>query len=129
MNKITPFLVLLLLALGATGQTYSPEVEQRIGSVESHLAGPDHLSHNLKERMAYYRVHGLSIAVVHNYQIEWARGYGWADTAESRPVTVHTLFQAASISKSLNGVGLARLAQEKKIDLYADINTYLRSWK
>ena len=133
MNKITPFLVILLLALGATAQTYSPEVEKKIREVESHLGepgqGPGLIWHGLKERMAYYRIHGLSIAVIHDYKMQWARGYGWADSAENRPVTVHTLFQAASISKSLNSVGLMRLAQEKKIDLYADINTYLKSWK
>jgi CubicO group peptidase (beta-lactamase class C family) len=72
---------------------------------------------------------GLSIAVVHNYKIEWARGYGSADSAEQRPVTTQTLFQAASISKSLNGVGVLRLAQERKLDLYADINNYLTGWK
>jgi hypothetical protein len=26
--------------------------------------------------------------------IQWAKGYGWADSAEKRPVTIHTLFQA-----------------------------------
>src|SRR5258708_12968477 len=79
--------------------------------------------------MAFYHINGLSIAVVHNYKIEWAKGYGWADSAEQRPVTSQTLFQAASISKSLNGVGLLRLAQEGKLDLYADINNYLTGWK
>lgn len=129
MKKLVFLLFSLFLVREMWAQSYSPEVEKKIGAVESHLAGPDHLSHNLKERMAYYRVHGLSIAVVQHFKIEWARGYGWADSADKRPVTVHTLFQAASISKSLNGVGLVRLAQEKKIDLYSDINTYLRSWK
>jgi CubicO group peptidase (beta-lactamase class C family) len=123
----------LLCAHVAIGQTYSPEVEKEIAEVESHLGvtgkGPDLVWLGLRERMANYKVKGLSIAVVHHYKIEWARGYGWADSGEKRPVTVHTLFQAASISKSLNSVGLLRLAQDKKIDLYADINTYLKSWK
>ena len=134
MNKKIVFLFFILVSAQVlVAQTYSPEVEKKIKEVETHLGTPiqtkDHSWFTLQERMAYYRVPGLSIAVVHNYKIEWARGYGWADSAEKRPVTGHTLFQAASISKSLNGVGLVRLAQEKKIDLYADINTYLHSWK
>jgi CubicO group peptidase (beta-lactamase class C family) len=44
-------------------------------------------------------------------------------------VTPLTLFQAGSISKSLNGVGILTLVQDKKIDLNTDINNYLRSWK
>jgi CubicO group peptidase (beta-lactamase class C family) len=67
--------------------------------------------------------------VIHNYQIEWARGYGFADVSAKRPVTEKTLFQAASISKSLNGVGVLKLAQEKRINLNSDINKYLVNWK
>jgi len=84
---------------------------------------------NLQQRMAHYKIPGLSIAVVHNGKIEWARGYGVMDTATQKPVTVQTLFQAASISKSLNGVGVLKLVQDKKIDLHTDINTYLHTWK
>lgn len=45
---------------------------------------------------------------------------GWADSSENRPVTTETRFQAGSISKSLNGVGVMKLVQDKKLDLYAD---------
>jgi CubicO group peptidase (beta-lactamase class C family) len=79
--------------------------------------------------MAFYKVKGLSIAVVKDYKIIWARGYGWADEAEGKRVTPQTLFQAASISKSLNGVGVLKLVQDKKLDLYRDINDYLVTWK
>lgn len=64
---------------------------------------------------------GLSIAVIRDYKIDWAKGYGWADSAENREVKTSTLFQAASISKSLNGVGVLKLAQDKKLDLNTDI--------
>jgi CubicO group peptidase (beta-lactamase class C family) len=64
-----------------------------------------------------------------DYKLDWARGYGWADTSDKRPVTIETLFQAASISKSLNAVGILKLADKKKLDLKKDINSYLRSWK
>jgi CubicO group peptidase (beta-lactamase class C family) len=108
-------------------------VQQRIEQVEQNLAGwvqtQDGAKWTLQERMAKYHLNGLSIAVIHNYKIEWAKAYGWADSAEQRPVTVQTLFQAASISKSLNGVGLMKLVQDKKIDLYTDVNQYLTTWK
>lgn len=82
----------------------------------------------LPERMQYYHVPGLSIAVIHNYKLEWAKGYGWADEAEQIPVTTQTLFQAASISKSLNALGVLKLVQQKKLNLYEDVNDYLKSW-
>jgi len=48
--------------------------------------------------MKKYNINGVSIAVIHNYKIEWARGYGYADVSINRPVTETTLFQAASIT-------------------------------
>ena len=133
MKKI---LLLIILALNLNSlvaqTTYSKEVEEQIKQVENNLFGAAKLSakgYNLIERMAYYKVKGLSIAVVHNYQLVWAKGYGWADEKEKRSVTVNTLFQAASNSKPINALGVLRLVQDKKLDLYTDINTYLKSWK
>jgi len=113
---------------------YSRETEAKIKQVENSLAGwyqasADSLTFwNLKDRMAWFHIPGVSIAVVHKYKIEWARGYGWADTAEHRLVNTWTLFQAASISKSINAIGILTLAQDKKADLYTDINQYLKTW-
>lgn len=111
---------------------YSKEVEAQIKQVENNLAGRVKIegeSWNISDRMAHYRSNGVSIAVIQNYEIVWARGYGWADEKEQRPVTVNTLFQAASISKSINSMGILKLPQDKKLDLNADINQYLTSWK
>jgi CubicO group peptidase (beta-lactamase class C family) len=112
---------------------YSPAVEKRIKAVESSLVGwvqtGDTVKWSLKERMKHYGIKGLSIAVIHHYKLEWAKGYGWADSAENRIVTTSTLFEAASVSKSINAVGLMKLVQDKELDLYADINQYLTSWK
>ncbi|MFZ2288012.1 MAG: serine hydrolase [Bacteroidales bacterium] len=44
-------------------------------------------------------------------------------------MTEKTLFQAASISKSLNSVGVMKLVQDGRIDLDTDINQYLTVWK
>src|SRR6185369_3599090 len=38
-------------------------------------------------------------------------------------------FIPGSLSKSVNAVGIMKLAQEKKIDLFTDINNYLQTWK
>ena len=83
----------------------------------------------LEKRLEHYHAKGLSIAVIKDFKIDWAKGYGWADSSELRPVNTATLFQAGSISKSLNALGILKLAQEGKLDLYTDINRYLQSWK
>ena len=108
------------------------EIAAQIQQVENGLVGRikiDGKVHNILDRMAHYKVKGLSVAVEQNYKVIWAKGYGWADEKEKRAVTTSTLFEPGSISKSLNGVGVLKLVQEGKLDLDADINTYLRSWK
>jgi CubicO group peptidase (beta-lactamase class C family) len=138
-NNLTPVKIILslillsTLSLNAQTKKYSPDVEEKIRLVENSLAGWVHTGNNdtwnLADRMKKYNINGVSIAVIHNYQIEWVRGYGYADVSEKRPVTELTLFQAASISKSLNSIGVLKLVQEKKLDLNTDINKYLVSWK
>ena len=63
------------------------------------------------------------------YKVVWAKGYGWADTSEKRPVTSRTLFQTASIGKSIHAVATMTLVQQGKLDLNRDINAYLKTWK
>jgi CubicO group peptidase (beta-lactamase class C family) len=129
---LLPALALLLfIQLDACAQ--SANTQDKIQQVEKNLVSNIQIEgeapYNITDRMAYYHIKGVSIAVIHNYKIEWAKGYGWADEALKIPVTTQTLFQAASISKSVNSVGVLKLVQDKKIDLYADINNYLTTWK
>jgi CubicO group peptidase (beta-lactamase class C family) len=123
----------LLTKLYAQDKKYAPEIELKIKAVENNLGfwiqveGDPNLT--LKDRMNFYHVKGVSIAVIKDYKIEWVRGYGWADSVEQRSVTTGTLFQAGSISKSMNAVGVLKMVQDKRLDLYVDINDYLRTWK
>ncbi len=80
----------------------------------------------LMERM---RVPGVSIAVIKDFEIHWAKGYGIADVTAGAPVTTDTIFQAASISKPTAAMGVMRLVQDGRMSLDADVNTYLKSWK
>ena len=85
--------------------------------------------YNIEERMQELNIPGLSIAVLNNGVIEWAKGYGIADSLENRKVTPQTLFQAGSISKPIAATRALQLAEEGLIDLDLNVNTYLSSWK
>jgi CubicO group peptidase (beta-lactamase class C family) len=131
------FIFLIVMQLNAAAQNgnpvYQKDIETDIRLVVSNLCSDIQVegepNWTLEERMKYYHVNGVSIAVIRNYKIAWVRGFGWADSAEQRLVTASTLFQAGSISKSLNGIGVLKLAQDGKLNLYEDINQYLKSWK
>jgi CubicO group peptidase (beta-lactamase class C family) len=103
------------------------QFEQSVEFAKIRVAG--RADQSILERMARHRVAAVSLAVIHDYRLEWARAYGWADLEARRPATVDTLFQPGSISKSINAMALLRLVQEHRVDLDADINLYLGSWK
>jgi CubicO group peptidase (beta-lactamase class C family) len=83
----------------------------------------------LEQRMAHYHVPGVSIAVIDNHEIEWARGYGVAHAGESNPVTPDTLFQAASISKPATAMAVLHLVERGALALDRDVNERLVSWQ
>lgn len=126
------FVGLALTAPSAGAQT--TEVTERIASVVNGLVpiigvpGRDSPM-TLAERMAYYGVPGVSIAVINNYQIEWARGYGVLEAERRASVDSNTMFQAASLSKPVSSLAALSLVQRGLLDLDRDANDILVSWK
>jgi CubicO group peptidase (beta-lactamase class C family) len=82
----------------------------------------------LLEEMRRLHVPGVSIAVIRDGKIAWARGYGVA-AKDGPAVTPETLFQAASISKPVTALAALRMVEAKQLSLDADINSALTSWK
>jgi CubicO group peptidase (beta-lactamase class C family) len=78
--------------------------------------------------MQAYNVPGVSLAVINNYTIEWAKGYGITDVIQPTPITVDTRFYAASISKPLAAMAALALVQAGLLDLDENINRKLVSW-
>lgn len=134
-HTLFAFLLLLIVVpvLAQEQPTPHDPVSANIEAVENGLlpaimiAGQD-VAMSLSDRMAYYNVPGVSIVVINDYEVEWARGYGVIDTDSQRPVTEETLFQAASISKPIAATAVLRLVQDGRIDLDTDVNEYLTSW-
>src|SRR5580693_9265259 len=103
---VVVFLMASALALpGPRPETPDPQLAARIQRVENGIPpislGPNEppLRLNLEELMKIYKVPGLSVAVIDNFKIAWAKAYGVTEAGSATPVTVHTLFQAGSISK------------------------------
>src|SRR6202046_2884614 len=123
---------LALAQVVTTPAAASPDVQQHIERVVGCLNGPviekSDPCVRLDARMAEFHVPGVSIAVIHNGTIEWARGFG-AERVGGPAVSADTIFQAGSISKPVAAMAALRLVQEGKLTLDADVNTELTSWK
>ena len=84
---------------------------------------------SIEERMKFYKVPGLSVAVIKDFKVLWAKGYGVKDIDSKEPVTTDTLFQAGSISKSVNAMITMKKVEQGKLALDENINNKLVSWK
>jgi CubicO group peptidase (beta-lactamase class C family) len=84
---------------------------------------------SLAELMELYKVPGLSIAVIDDYKIVWAKGYGTIGAGSNTPVGTRTLFQAGSISKPVAATGALYLVEQGKLALDEDVNRKLKTWK
>lgn len=139
--KNLSFLFVLLLSLAAScsnGPGKHPaygNIDAEMAEIENSLSpsilvkGEPVKRFTLAERMAHHHVPGVSIALVNDGKIRWAKGYGIANTNDGTAVDENTLFQAGSISKPLAALAALKLVEEGKLELDQDVNIYLKDWK
>lgn len=69
---------------------------------------------------------GAAVTVVKDGEVILSRGYGYADAEAGEPVDpAQTVFRVASVSKTFTALAIMQLVEQGKIDLDADILTYL----
>lgn len=83
----------------------------------------------LQQLMQRFRVPAISIAVIKDFEIDWAKTYGIADAETGQAADTGTVFQAASISKPVFAMSVVKLAQDGRLSLDTDVNSYLESWR
>ncbi len=80
----------------------------------------------IAQQMVDGPVAGATVAVVQNGELLFAKGYGYADLAEQRPVVAEeTLFFPGSVGKLFTWTAVMQLAEQGKLDLHVDVNEYL----
>lgn len=137
-NMMFKSIIYIIFSVSLMSNCFSQKHEQillKINSVENSLIkdiqikGGISQKMNLIERMDFYKVPGLSIAIVENGKIRWAKGYGYANTKSGKKVDTNTLFQAGSISKPLAALSALKLYENDSLDLNKDVNYYLENWQ
>ena len=130
LNLITGLGMSLLLCL-------ETPLEAQISAVSAQAAielaqtqpGEDGLgTSTVAELMEEFGVPGVSVAVIQDFKIHWAKAYGVADVETGQLVDIETMFQAASISKPVAAIGVLRAVQDGLFSLDDDINDILDSW-
>lgn len=79
----------------------------------------------IAEQFGSAPVHGFSIAVSMCGKTVWSEGFGYADLENMAPVSVETKFRIGSVSKTLTSAALGKLAESGRLDLDAEVQTYV----
>lgn len=133
--KIALSLLVSLFITVSCNTDKSSDLATEIQTIENGLLGAIQVEgepvkqYNIHDRMEHFKVPGVSIAVVEDGKVKWAKGYGIANTNTGNTVDINTLFQAGSISKPIAALSALKLVQEGVLNLDDDVNLYLKSWK
>jgi CubicO group peptidase (beta-lactamase class C family)/D-alanyl-D-alanine dipeptidase len=83
------------------------------------------LTHFIEAQMSEKRLPALSIALVDDQEIVWARGFGIADPATGAPATAATPYRVASVSKLFTDIAVMQLVEQGRIALDTPITRYV----
>jgi len=79
--------------------------------------------------MADSKIPGLSVAIVRDGKVIYAKGYGYRDVEKKLPVTTDTLFAIGSVSKSFTSLVFGTLNDDGTVDWDKPIRTYLPTFQ
>jgi CubicO group peptidase (beta-lactamase class C family) len=107
------FLILFSIALFASTSpaqssiTQHPEVAGAIKLLEAWI----------ESQMAYRGQPGISVGVVYDQKLIWARGFGYADVEKKIAATPATIYRMASVTKTFTATAIMQLRDAGKLNL------------
>jgi len=81
-----------------------------------------------ESKMKEFGVPGVALGIISD-GVATTRGLGVTNIEDPLPVTAHTVFPIASISKTFAATAIMRLVEQHKIDLHAPVRTYLPDFR
>ncbi|MDD8031586.1 MAG: serine hydrolase [Acidobacteriota bacterium] len=124
------FWLFLLSLIVFSCQTPESITSSRIKSLEQGLLRsvyfkgekPEKL--RLSDRMSFYKVPGLSLAVMDKYQVEWTKTYGFKEIINYQPLTNQTVFQVGELSQPVAAAVTLRLVEDGQLKLDEQLGNY-----
>ena len=79
----------------------------------------------LDAQRAYEQIPGISAAIVHDQELLWSGGFGFADLARTAPATPKTIYSICSISKLFTSIAVMQLRDAGKLRLDDPVGKHL----
>ena len=133
MTIILTLMVLLSLVTPVMARKAEAASDKNMPVVSSQAQGPtdavemeEFMDDLFARDMEDYHIAGAAVAVVKDGKLFFAKGYGYADVENGIPVDPEqTLFKVGSVTKVFTWTAVMQLVEQGKLDLDADVNTYL----
>ena len=137
-KRILKLAVSLALTLGLIGPIFwagsaktAPNSSRQISIAPSkdYAAAIEMLERFVTHEMADKELPAISIALVDDQQIVWAKGFGFADPQAKVPATAETIYRVGSVSKLFTDIAVMQLVEQRKLDLDAPVTRYLPDFR
>ncbi|MGI9065987.1 MAG: serine hydrolase [Pyrinomonadaceae bacterium] len=113
----------------SAGSLTQPENRANIAPRTDYATAVEMLERFITHEMADKDLPALSIALVDDQQIVWAKGFGFADPKRKVPATAETIYRVGSVSKLFTDIAIMQLVEQRKLDLDAPITRYLPDFR
>jgi len=133
MTVVLTLVILLSFVVPVMAQKNGIAPDGKMSTVPAQVQGPtdavemeafldDLFAHQMEE----YHIAGAAVAIVKDGQLFFTKGYGYADIENKIPVDPETtIFRTGSVGKVITWTAVMQLVEKGKLDLDADVNTYL----
>lgn len=119
MRSLTITCLLFLFSFHCLGQGTKPDYTEMLDVIDSWLDA----------QKDFDKLPGISVAIVHDQDIIFKKGYGYADVEKKSPMKPETIFSICSISKLFTSVAIMQLWQQGKLRLDDSIEALLPDYK
>ncbi|MDO5970584.1 serine hydrolase domain-containing protein [Flavivirga aquimarina] len=125
--KVIGTLLLISLVTNCSIQNKSIQNEKRISikNFNGIIVPTDSIDSFLQSKMTEQNIPGLSIAIINDSKVVYHKTSGYANKEKKLPVTNKTIFEGASISKSVFASFVMTYVEEGKLDLDKPLYQYL----
>jgi len=126
---LTLVLNFLVVSPGSAKTSGEPNRQAVIVPRNPYAAAVEMLGRFIAHEMSDKELPALSIALVDDQQIVYAKGFGFADPKAKVPATAETVYRVGSVSKLFTDIAVMQLVEQGKLDLDAPVTRYLPDFR
>jgi CubicO group peptidase (beta-lactamase class C family) len=122
LGNVTVVFILLIAIIGSPGVSLATKPVIENPDVKAALQVFDI---GIQHRVQQHEIPAVSIGIVYDQELIWAKGYGYADIEKKISATPSTLYRIASLTKLFTATAILMLRDAGKLQLDNPVTAYL----